>query len=132
MTYLVGADNIQDALDEFGDYCKEKGFDGFLSEEQENEEDFPVNGGEVWLQVPDHIEEIRNRFQYNFTYYSNKGLQTEKKNVDQIKDDLDQHEFDFDLNYMEIGGSKEAVEHIYNYLEKLNDFLADKTKVSPR
>jgi hypothetical protein len=68
-SFLVIADNMQDALEEFGEYCKEKGFNGFISAEKEGDEDFPVNGGEFWLQTPDMFMKTDiPTFTYSITY----------------------------------------------------------------
>lgn len=70
--YIVCADNLQDALEEFGEYCMKHDLNGFISEEQEDENDFPVNGGEFWVQSPIKAQEIEGRiqFKYSVTFYT--------------------------------------------------------------
>lgn len=66
-SFIVCANSYQDALDEFGEYCKENNLTGYISTEQTREDDFPVNGGEFWLQVPEYSEKIPGRVQFEYS-----------------------------------------------------------------
>lgn len=69
VTYIVCADSLQDALEEFGEYCKENNFTGYVSNQQESEDDFGVNGGEYWLQAPNMVQEIEGRVLFDYSIF---------------------------------------------------------------
>lgn len=84
-SYIICADNYQDALEAFGEYCKEKELNGFISDEQENEEDFPVNGGQFWLQVPDHMQEIKDRMKFTYSVTFDRTDEESREHGDTIE-----------------------------------------------
>lgn len=69
--FTVYANDLQEALELLGEYCKDKGYTGLLEfdydsllEFWDNDEDcitehwFPVNGGEYYLRMPSFVQEV--------------------------------------------------------------------------
>lgn len=69
--FTVYATNLQDALEVLGSYCKSKGYNVLLEFDYDSllefwdgdeacidENWFPVNGGEYYLQMPGYVKEV--------------------------------------------------------------------------
>lgn len=63
--FAAFADNLQDAVEEVGKYCKAQGYDGLLVDAYDEDDEFfdehyaPINGGQFYLQMPTHAEELK-------------------------------------------------------------------------
>lgn len=70
--FIVYSNELDEALEILGEYCKDKGYTGLLEfnygsllEFWDGDEDcitehwFPVNGGEYYLQFPSYVKEVK-------------------------------------------------------------------------
>lgn len=79
-SFIVLAKNLQEALEILGEYCRKNNFDGLIetninklfseyTKTEINENFFPVNGGEFYLDLPELVQEISEpAYDYSITY----------------------------------------------------------------